>query len=318
REIRKNYINNNGPIQLLIESTNISNDAKKEFNKRRLKILGEEIPEIPDPISESSDNFNKLEKEIKNIKLSDILKLVDNNDIYQKIIKSNLSEKDISILQKLRKEQLSKLIEKQYNKLENIINTSKDIDELNELKSIIDDSFLSESQKEKLENNRLEKIENLKPIEKPENSLNSLESEEDLENLKNHVINNKLLLRNQKDDIVNLIKNKLDKTKGEERLQKENNRKYNTIKKNINKFLTLETLDKFIIENIDSLNEQYLTDNRNIKDCNDLYLLSDEYYNKIYRNIEDLNEAYLFKDNTKSNLHQIREKRKDELEKEDI
>ncbi|CAG8782320.1 21766_t:CDS:2, partial [Cetraspora pellucida] len=144
------------------KSTNISNDAKKEFNKRQLKILGEEeVPEISDPISESSDNFNKLENKIKNIELSDILKLDDNNNIYQKIINSNLPEKDIPKLQKLRKEQLNKLIEKQYNELENIINTSKDIDELNKLKSII----------KKLENNQLEKINNLKPIEKPESIL---------------------------------------------------------------------------------------------------------------------------------------------------
>ncbi|CAG8782319.1 21765_t:CDS:2 [Cetraspora pellucida] len=91
-------------------------------------------------------------------------------------------------------------------------------------------------------------------------------------------------------------------------------------KKNIDKFLTPETLDKFIIENIDSLNKKYLTDGRknekynslieDIKDYDDPYLLSDEYYNEIYYNIEDLNEAYFFKDNTKSNLHQIREKKK--------
>ncbi|CAG8811425.1 19120_t:CDS:2, partial [Cetraspora pellucida] len=137
---------------------------------------------------------------------------------------------------------------KQYNELDNIINTSKDIDELNKLKSIIE-SISFDELKEQIENINLSNVKKL--LDK---------FKKDLESLKNPVINNKLLLKNQKDNILNLIKNKLDKTKEEERLQKETDRKYNTIEKNIDKFLISETLDKFIIENIDSLNEKYLTD----------------------------------------------------------
>ncbi|CAG8797718.1 21510_t:CDS:2, partial [Cetraspora pellucida] len=376
------------------KSTNISNDAKREFNKRRLKILGEkEVPEIPDPTPESSDNFNKLEKKIKNIKLSDISKLIDNNDIYQKIIDSKLPENDITTLQKLRKEQLNKLIENQYNELDNIINRSNDIDELNKLKSKINDSFLNESQKEKLEKNRLEKIENLKPIEKPEtisfndlkekienikltntkelfdgndlhqtitnsnlsqndkenleklrneklnqlineqynkfnNLINILETEVELNNLNNEVINNILLPRDKKEIIANLIEDKINKSKGKEKLEKENNEKYDEIKQNIDKFLTPETLENYFKENINSIDENYLTNNRNklslnnfynekqnllieklketenqnyldilteIGNCEDSNLLTDKFYNDIYHKSLDILENILDK-----------------------
>ncbi|CAG8724220.1 3755_t:CDS:2 [Cetraspora pellucida] len=300
REICKNYINNDGPIHLLIDSTNISNDAKKEFNKRRLKIL-DKIENLK-PIDESETiSFKELKEKIENIKLSDAEKLFNGNDLHQKIINSKLPSDDIEDLEKLRNEKLNNLINQQYDQFED--------------------------------------------------SLNILESEEDLEKLNNEVIKNKLLPKKQKDDILNLIKNKLDKTKGKEKLVKENNKKYDTIVKNINKFSTPETLKKFIIDNIDSLNENYLTDDRSknklneiheakrnsltkqfekeenekynsliedIKNCDNSYLLSDEFYNEIYRNIEELNEVYLSKHNTKEKLHQIRKDRKDELENEDI
>ncbi|CAG8639894.1 21627_t:CDS:2, partial [Cetraspora pellucida] len=268
----------------------------------------------------------------------------------------------ISKLQKLRKEQLSKLIKKQYNELDNVINTSKG----------------------KLENNQLKKIEKLKPIKKPKSisfdelkeqikniDLSNAEKLLDDNDLHQNIINSNLLsndindlenLRNEKiktlinkqynhfEDSINLLESEEDLESLKNQIKqkkkkgyKKNNRKYDTIKKNIDKFLTPETLDKFIIKNIDFLNKKYLTDGRSknklneihkekrkslihqfkkeenkkynfliedIKNCDDSYLLSDEYYNKIYHNIKDLNKAYLSKDNTKSNLYQIREKRK--------
>ncbi|CAG8634986.1 15871_t:CDS:2, partial [Cetraspora pellucida] len=125
---------------------------------------------------------------------------------------------------------------------------------------------------------------------------------------------------------------------------------FDEFKENIENIKLLDAT-KLLDENIDSLDENYLTGDRtknklneihklkkdsliekfkkeenekynslieDIKTCEDSYLLSDEYYNEIYRNIEELNEIYLSKDNTKSKLHEIRENRKNILENEDI
>jgi hypothetical protein len=126
-----------------------------------------------------------------------------------------------------------------------------------------------------------------------------------------------------------------------------NNEKYDLIEKNINGFLTPESLDNFFNLNINSIDIKYLTDSRdkkllndiktkkrnslidkfkieenkfynsiidNIMNCNEPNLLTEESYNDIYRNIEELEEKYLDPDKTKIKLHEIRKNRKQILD----
>ncbi|CAG8768378.1 3649_t:CDS:2, partial [Cetraspora pellucida] len=109
----------------------------------------------------------------------------------------------------------------------------------------------------------------------------------------------------KKEIISKIIEDKLNEFKEKEKLEKENNEKYDEIKQNIDKFLTPESLDNYFKENI-------LT---SIGDCEDSNLLTDKFYNDIYRNIEELNDKYLSPEHTKLFLHQIREERKLVLEK---
>ncbi|CAG8654590.1 4863_t:CDS:1, partial [Cetraspora pellucida] len=175
REKRKNYLNDNGPIHSLINLTNISDKAKDDFNKRRLKILGQEEileiikPEIPKP----SIEFNNLKKEIENIELPDILKLADGNDLHQKITNSNIPKEDIIKLQKLREDKLNKLVEKQYNKLNNIVNNSRNIDDLSKIENeLSNNNLLTNEQK----NNLLSSINTKKDEIKNESEFDSLQN----------------------------------------------------------------------------------------------------------------------------------------------
>ncbi|CAG8768205.1 342_t:CDS:2 [Cetraspora pellucida] len=201
REICKNYINDNGPIQL------------------------EEIAEIETP--ENLEIFNKLKIEIEIIDMDIILNLFETeNELYKKIINSKLSQEKINKLINFAQERINKFEQKQYNDFNNIINNLniiKDLNNLNDeissdkylsdnhkklllstlqhkkndiqqnsefeflnkiiseekdinklesnLKTAINESSLNDKQKEKLEKLKLEKIENLKPTEKPESIL---------------------------------------------------------------------------------------------------------------------------------------------------
>ncbi|CAG8561681.1 4385_t:CDS:2 [Cetraspora pellucida] len=355
REIRKDYINNDGPIQLLIKSTNISEDAKKIFNDRRLRILSEEG--IPEPeISLPSNKFDNLKKEIENIDLSDISKLTDEDlDDMDNDISSNkfLSEEQKNnLLSSIQQKKNEIQQNSEFDFLSKKISEETDIDKLkSELKNAIIKSSLNETQKKELENIRLEKIKKLESI-KPPSTFSFDELKEKIEDIKLSNVDEILDDNNihQKITNSNLPKDDIDKLEKlrKEKLNKLIKEQYNKFENSI--FLTPESLDKFFKENIDTLDKNYLTSNRkknllneaynskrnlliesftkeenskyeslleDIKNCEDSYLLSSEYYNDIYRNIEDLDEKYFLNENTKSKLHEIREQKKNTLEIED-
>ncbi|CAG8437001.1 5713_t:CDS:2 [Scutellospora calospora] len=89
----------------------------------------------------------------------------------------------------------------------------------------------------------------------------------------------------------------------------------NRDKSSLNKYYT-EKREKLIKEITEKENEFYLEIMTAIGNCKDSNLLTDEFYNNIYRNIEELNENYLEKTNTKAFLHEMREDRRKQLELE--
>ncbi|CAG8577254.1 4051_t:CDS:2 [Cetraspora pellucida] len=280
-----------------IINSSLTEKQKKDLEDIRLERIKKLNNDIKPTIT-----FNELKEKIDTIKLSNADILLDNNDIHQQIINSNLLPNDIAQLEILRKEKLNKLNAEQYDQFNNQINTLKTKDELNNLnKEIIDNNILSNAPKE---------------------------------------------------IFLDLIKKKIDELNGVNTLEKENNKIYEIILKNINGFLTPELLKKFVDENIYTINENYLTNDRSItllnknyesrlellknefaekenrkytlllvdiNNCDDPHLLASEYYNDIYRNIEELNDEYLGKyGKSKSDLHKIRESRKNKLENENI
>ncbi|CAG8730361.1 1876_t:CDS:2, partial [Cetraspora pellucida] len=177
REKRKDYLNDNGPIHSLIDSTNISDNAKKEFNKRRLKILGQEEISTPEPSPEPSPDYstkiNNLRNEIDNIDFSNILNLADGNDLHQKITNSNIPKEEIAKLQQLREDKLNELVKKQYDELNNTINNSRNVDDLSKLENdLSNNNLLTNEQK----NNLLSSINAKKDEIKNESEFTSLQN----------------------------------------------------------------------------------------------------------------------------------------------
>ncbi|CAG8714861.1 6914_t:CDS:2, partial [Cetraspora pellucida] len=223
KEKRKDYLNDNGPIHLLINSTNISDKAKDDFNKRRLKILGQEEISTPEPSPEPSPDysteFNNLRNEIENINLSNILNLADGNDLYQKITNLNIPKEDIAKLQKLREDKLNELVEKQYNELNNIINNSRNIDDLSKIENeLSNNNLLTNEQK----NNLLSSIKSKKDEIKNESEFDSLQNliseETDITKLESDLktkINESSLNDEQKEKLEKLRLEKIEKLKPE-------------------------------------------------------------------------------------------------------
>ncbi|CAG8760431.1 3243_t:CDS:2, partial [Cetraspora pellucida] len=95
----------------------------------------------------------------------------------------------------------------------------------------------------------------------------------------------------KKEIISKIIEDKLNEFKGKEKLEKENNEKYDEIKQNIDKFLTPESLDNYFKENIDSIDENYLTNNRNKLSLNNFY---NEKQNLLTEKLKEIeNQNYL-------------------------
>ncbi|CAG8443783.1 1274_t:CDS:2, partial [Scutellospora calospora] len=301
----------------------LSDTQIKELQDKILQIKENLFPVTP-PVNEDLI-FNEIKDLIFDVDtdvISEVKTLLDNGIIDQKIKNSGISYSKINELQKLRKDKVDR------SKKEFFDNLNKDIDrgyKKEELDNInINNEILPDTDKQQI----IERI------------------IDEVDVIFGKATTDDILTTGLKHGFI-----KIQEDKKTEILQKENNEKYDIIKNDIDKFLTPETLDKYVNDEINSLDDKYLTDNRSkrslneiqtkkreslienfkkeenenynsliddIKNCKDSNLLTDEYYNDIYRNIEDLDEKYLDSANTKSKLHNLRKERKKTLENEII
>ncbi|CAG8461461.1 9957_t:CDS:2 [Scutellospora calospora] len=139
KDLRKDYIKDNGPIDTLIKSSNIPNDAKINFEKRRLEILHRKIPE-PEKLKEPKHPkdpekilFDELKRKIKNHDKDNADKLLNYGDLEEEINNASLSNDKIEKLQQLRNDRLNELISEKINELENKIRISKTQGEIDDI-----------------------------------------------------------------------------------------------------------------------------------------------------------------------------------------
>ncbi|CAG8447448.1 9224_t:CDS:1 [Scutellospora calospora] len=322
----------------------LSDKQKQELQDEILKIKEKLFPITP-PVDEDLI-FNEIKNLINDVDTdvtSEVKNLLDNKDIDKKIKDSKISYNKINELQTLRKNKLDESRKKSFNELNKNIDRAKKED-LDKIKTLInDDEILLDKEKQNLVDRITEIKEKINEYEK---EIKDSKTVNEVDDIFNKLSTDKTLPSEIRHEFI-----KIQEEKKTEILQKENNEKYDIIKEDIDKFLTPETLDKYVKDKIDSLDDKYLTNNRNkkslneihtkkrdslietfkkeenenynsliddIKNCKDSNLLTAEFYNDIYRNIEDLDEKYLASGNTKAKLHELRKDRMKTLENENI
>ncbi|CAG8517743.1 2429_t:CDS:2 [Scutellospora calospora] len=276
-EIKKEIEKSNDAKQLLdkkldekIKKLNLSEDDTKKLEK----ILNDKIFSI---IKKINDGFlNKIKKLQTKKDLDNLKKIVTKHELLsnkqKEIIKNNIDQKITEIKKDSQPETpnpneeiLIKEIEK------NIIEINKDnVEKLLDDKDIdkkIKSLNLSSTNIKKLQESRKNKLSKLR-TEIYDQYINKLNTEKNiilLTNFNNNIIKNKVLTNKQINDISTLIIEKITKIN-------ENNEIYDKIKIDINRFQIPDNLDDFIKKNIDSFNEEYLSNNRDKLSLNKYYM----------------------------------------------
>ncbi|CAG8474547.1 2347_t:CDS:2, partial [Scutellospora calospora] len=283
KKLHEDYIKDNSTIATLIKLSNISDDTKKKFENQRLEILygkpiEHEIPKLKSkkqPDSFEDILFNELKKEIENIKENNAEKLTDYEELEDKINESRLSNDKVEKLHKLRKNKLAKFANNKIKQLENKIKISKTVKDIDYIfDELIYDKILSDEEKDNittLSQNKLEKIKDINEII--------------LTDLNNDILKNKILTHEQIQDISASILEKITKIN-------ENNKIYDEIKTDIDRFLIPENLYDFIKENINTFDKEYLSNNKDKLSLNKYYMEKQE---KLIKEIIERENNYYIK-----------------------
>ncbi|CAG8461454.1 9956_t:CDS:2 [Scutellospora calospora] len=326
----------------------LSSTQKQDLQNKILRRRENLFPVIP-PVNEDTI-FDEIKNSIITIdmnKITEVRKLLENGNIDQNIKNSRISYNKINELQNLRKDKLNYYREKSIDEFNKNIDKLKTEQELDDLKNVIrNNDLLLDTQKQTL-NEKINEIKN--KINEYNGKINRSNTVDEIDNVIDELSADNIISPELKTELTKLSREK--KNKIIEEIYTDKIDKSKTTKE------VEDVMDELLKDNIlpddsktkltDSLDEKYLTDNRNkielnrirsnkenslidnfrkeendnynslvenIRNCEDSNLLTSEFYNDIYRNIEDLNKNYLSPENTKQKLHQLREERKNILE----
>ncbi|CAG8532390.1 3753_t:CDS:2, partial [Scutellospora calospora] len=237
-----------------IDNSNLPNDDIDELQEKRREKLLNFRNKLQDKILRRRENLfpitppideNLIFHEIRNLitdvdtnVISEVKNLLDNENIDKRIKNSKISYNLINELQTLRRNKLDESRQKSFNELNKEIDRSKkeDLDKIDTL--INNNEILLNKEKQTLVD-RITKIR--EKINGYETEIKDSEMINEVDNVFNKLSTDKTLPSEVKHGFI-----KIQEDRKTEILQKENNEKYDIIKDDIDRFLTPETLDKYI------------------------------------------------------------------------